>query len=189
LVRVEEIDTVEIGQSLHYNRRGKQADRKFGAGTSAMARFRYQFTLRQLIKLVALAAACFGLLRTPAWPFLLAVALVLPGFAIDRARGDAGVLGSILASMIGFVGIGTTLFIYYEWPLRQWLSDGLPLLFLLLVYVGLLGLIWGFFVGVSAGLIVFLVRRRIRPEPSQGKSLADRSTGAILMSPHEATYR
>ncbi len=57
-----------------------------------MALFRYQFTLRQLIKLVALAAVFFALFRTPAWPFVVAVGLALPGFAIDRARGGAGIL-------------------------------------------------------------------------------------------------
>jgi len=152
-----------------------------------MALLRYQFTLRQLIKLVALAAVCFAIFRTPAWPILVAVGLVLPGFAIDRARGGAGLLGAILAGMIGFVGIGITFFVYAR-LVRHQPYDDLPLLFPVLVFFGLMGLIWGFFVGVWTGLIVFLIHRRSGPEPSQSESC-----GPIywrdLEIPHEATNR
>jgi hypothetical protein len=134
-----------------------------------VALLRYQFTLRQLIKVVVLAALFFAMFRTPAWPFILAIGLVLPGFAIDRGRGGSGILGAILSGMLGFVGMGTAFYVT-EWVLLHRQSNDLPAPFPFLAVLGLMGLAWGLLVGVWAGLVVSIVRR-IRPEPLDEASL------------------
>jgi hypothetical protein len=134
-----------------------------------MARFRYQFTLRQLIKLVALADILLALLRTPAWPFILASIVVIPGFAIDRNRGGKGILGAMLSGMMGFLGIGAVVF-GYEWLFVDPSYNGIISPFALLLFLALMGLIWGLFFGFWAWLIVSLLPRQIRPVPLQSPS-------------------
>ncbi len=71
--------------------------------------------------------------------------------------------------MIGFVGMGTA-FYFIDWLLFHHPSDELPPPFPFLVFLGLMGLIWGLFVGIWARLIVACVPQRIRPEPLQSES-------------------
>ena len=58
-----------------------------GRRTPGMKPPRYQFTLHQLMVLVAFCAISLALLATPASLVILAIWIVLPGIAIDRARG------------------------------------------------------------------------------------------------------
>jgi hypothetical protein len=59
-----------------------------------------------LIKLVAICAVFFALLRTPGAPLIVAIGFVLIGFAVDRAKGGMGIRGGTLGGCIGFFGIG-----------------------------------------------------------------------------------
>ena len=131
---------------------------------------RFRFTLRQLIKLVAVSAVVFALIRTPAWPFILAFGLILPGFTIDRARGGRGILGATLAGMIGFVGTGMV-FYALDWWLSYPESNFNPP-FAFFVFLALMGLIWGLFVGLWARLIVSVAHQRTRSKPLQAESYA-----------------
>lgn len=133
-----------------------------------MARSRYQFRLHQLIKLVALTAIAFAILRSSGWPLILGVVLVIPGFAIDRARGGVGIVGSIVAGMVGCFGVGMVVFVR-EWLVSRPSSDGPMLTFGLLILLTLTGLIWGASFGVWAWLIVNLAHS-IRPDPGRDKS-------------------
>ena len=56
----------------------------------------FRFTLWQLTALIAGCAVVFAVIRSGYWILLPAVGLVLPGFAYDRARGGAGILGAML---------------------------------------------------------------------------------------------
>ncbi len=70
---------------------------------------RYQFTLRQLMVLVAFCAISLALLATTASLVVLWTWIVLPGIAIDRARGGRGVVGGTVAGGIAAIGF-TVLF-------------------------------------------------------------------------------
>ena len=59
---------------------------------------RFQFTIRQLIALIAICAVAFALLRTPFGFLIIAFAVVLPGFLLERARGGKGIIGGALSA-------------------------------------------------------------------------------------------
>jgi hypothetical protein len=61
---------------------------------------RFGFTIRQLLALIAICAVVFALLRTPVGFLVIAVASVLPGFLIQRARGGEGILGGALSAAL-----------------------------------------------------------------------------------------
>jgi hypothetical protein len=79
-----------------------------------------------------------------------------------------------------------TAFYVTEWLLFHRLSNGLPPPFPFLALLGLMGLLWGLFVGVWAGLVVSIVRR-MRPEPLDETSLGPISWRS-LDSPKETIY-
>jgi hypothetical protein len=58
-----------------------------------------------------MAAICF-FLTTTYWPIGLAIAIVMPGFILDRRQGGAGILGAMLAGALGFSAIGAALYAY-----------------------------------------------------------------------------
>ncbi|MGP0064615.1 MAG: hypothetical protein ACLQGP_13585 [Isosphaeraceae bacterium] len=152
-----------------------------------MARFRLQFKLRQLIKLVALAAVIFALFRTFAGLFVLAIGLLLAGFVIDLARGGKGVLGSMLAGMLGFFGFGAVAFVYdrlFVGKPDDWIISP----YALLLSLSLAGLILGVIFGICAWLLVILTSRLGHPYPRHRESC-----GPIYWrsfdDPQEATRR
>jgi hypothetical protein len=70
---------------------------------------RFQFTLRQLMVLVAFCAISLALIETPAILVILAIWIVLPGIAIDRAQGGEGIVGGAIAGQVAAVVIMTLL--------------------------------------------------------------------------------
>ena len=63
----------------------------------------FQFTLGQLVALIAGMRRRLAVIRLTHWSLLLATVLVLPGFAYDRAKGGSGTLGAMLAGIFMFV--------------------------------------------------------------------------------------
>ncbi len=78
-----------------------------------MRTLRLRFTLGQHITLIAVLAVLFASLRTPFWPLILALGLILGGFAIDRSRGGLGIDGAMMAGVIGFPAIGVVIYIVF----------------------------------------------------------------------------
>jgi hypothetical protein len=62
---------------------------------------RFRFTIGQVIALIIESAVLFAALRTPFWPAVLAIQVVLAGFAVDRAKGGNGIYGAMIAGAIG----------------------------------------------------------------------------------------
>lgn len=127
-----------------------------------MRRSRFRFTIGQLIVLIAASAIAFAVLRTPFWPFVVAIAPVMPGFAIDRARGGTGVLGAMLAGAITFFVIGGSLFAYDLLYYRSIAYDSPAPYFILLVFVAV-GFAYGTVVGSVAFGVMLLLGRPVRP--------------------------
>jgi hypothetical protein len=123
---------------------------------------RFRFTLGQLLTLVAVSAVAFAMVRTPFWPLLLAIGPVMPGFAIDRARGGPGIIGAMLGGAITFIVFGVALFAYDLLSHRSITYVGPAPYFILLVF-GLIGLAYGTVVGSVAFGIMLLLGRAVRP--------------------------
>jgi hypothetical protein len=123
---------------------------------------RFRFTIRQLIKLVAVSALTFATLRTPIWPVALAIGLIMPGFSIDRARGGLGIIGSMLAGVITFVVFGGAVLVYDYCTVRMITYDS-PAPFFILLAFGVGGLAYGTVVGCLAFGIMLLLGQAVRP--------------------------
>jgi hypothetical protein len=123
---------------------------------------RFRFTIRQLIKLVAVSALTFATLRTPIWPVALAIGLIMPGFSIDRARGGLGIIGSMLAGVITFVVFGIALLAYDYYSVRV-VAYNSPAPYFILLAFGIGGLAYGSVVGCLAFGIMLLRGQAVRP--------------------------
>lgn len=115
---------------------------------------RLRLTLGQLIKLVALLAVGFAVVRTPFGPLVLGGGIILVGFAIDRAHGGAGFRGGILASVLGYGCLGL-----FQRVTHQFLFDAPSAptfgatLFGLMLYI-IVGAIVGFAVSLPAWMVL-----------------------------------
>jgi hypothetical protein len=112
---------------------------------------RIRFTIGQLIGLVAALAVLFAVLRTPFWPLIPTVAMVLFGFRRDRARGGDGLGGAIIAGIIALPGFFVVVdFHEIKNELLGYGEIGPVGVGLSILMVGVLGVIFGLFVGSVA---------------------------------------
>jgi hypothetical protein len=128
---------------------------------------RYQLTLHQLMVLVAFCAISFALLATAAAPVIVAIWIVLPGIAIDRARGGEGVVGGILAG--GFAAVA------FIWFFGYLIDDGPARRFdpFLLIFPSLLFLPFGVIFGAVVNDLVRIVPgllKRTRSSTNEGRT-------------------
>ena len=66
----------------------------------AMKPSHYQFTLREMMGTVALFAVSFAMLTTSLAPLGVGLIVILPGFALERARGGTGIIGGTISGFI-----------------------------------------------------------------------------------------
>jgi hypothetical protein len=133
---------------------------------------RFRFTLWQLIKVVACLAVFFAMLRTPAWPFFLAIAPIIPGFALDRARGGPGIFGSMLAGLIEFLGLGLAALIYSRFSFVPGVGPiDSPSLLVGAVFLIVLGLAWGVCIGTWLWMIALLLGMGTGAQPSPAQPI------------------
>ena len=114
-----------------------------------------QFTLLELMGLVALCAVSFALLTTPAALLGAGVMVVVPGFVLDRARGGTGIIGGTVSGCL--IPMGFALFwavIEYAFGTQSIgeLLNFFPALYLLFV----LCLVWS---GVLSSILHVVDRR------------------------------
>jgi hypothetical protein len=146
---------------------------------------RYQLTLHQLMVLVAFCALSFALLATPAAPMIVAISIVLPGIAIDRARGGEGVVGGILAG--GFAAIAFIWFFGYfidDRPTRR--ADPFLLIFPSLLFLPF-GVIFGAVVNDLVRMVPGLLKRT-RSSTDEGRTPME-ATGLTSTAPTFDTAR
>jgi hypothetical protein len=67
-----------------------------------------QFTLAEMIGLVALCGVAFALLRTWAAPLGAGVLVVIPGFVMGCARGGTGIIGGMLSGCLIPMGMAAS---------------------------------------------------------------------------------
>jgi hypothetical protein len=128
-----------------------------------MRPFRLQFTIAHILAVVAISALMCFLLSAGLWPVIVVIAIVAPGFFLDRAKGGAGILGAMLAGILGFVGYGIACYVYlYSHGDASRLDIRLGSL---LTWLGLLGLACGAIFGLCAWPICLLAGRLNRAVP------------------------
>ncbi len=129
----------------------------------------FRCTIWQLTALIAGCAVVFAVIRTPYWSLLPATAVVLPGFAYDRAKGGSGILGAMLGGALTYSCFFLTLDAYNylngEDSLFDRQSPGT-----MITSIGLLGLSWGVVVGLFAWLVLFVLGRLFRSRPGKGET-------------------
>jgi hypothetical protein len=121
----------------------------------------FRFTIWQLTALIAGCAVVFAVIRTPYWGLLPATAVVLPGFAYDRAKGGSGILGAMLGGaftyLCFFLSLDAYNYLNGESSSFDRQSPGT-----MITSIGLLGLSWGVVVGLFAWLVLFVRGRLFR---------------------------
>jgi hypothetical protein len=142
---------------------------------------RYRFAIGQLLKSIAILAVLFAVLRTPFWPLVLAIGLVLTGFTVDRTRGGHGINGGMIARGIGFpviVFAGGISILLFARPKDLDLPG-----FLVLIFGGaVVGWSVGAVVGCWACMIVNSFGGPARARPALGESIG-------WIDKHESDYQ
>lgn len=138
---------------------------------------RSQFTLLELMGLVALCAVGFALLMTRITPMGVGILVILPGFVLERARGGTGIIGGVLSGCLlppiialpaAFIELRLT-----SSPLSEYINL-LPAVYLLFVFC----LVWS---GVACSLLYFVDRNWLAAPRADGA--ADRSSGQPARGP------
>jgi hypothetical protein len=113
-----------------------------------MSQPRFRLRLWQAGLLIVLCAVAFALFRTPGGIVLLImVGPVLPGFIIDLVKGGSGIRGGMLSAGLTSGGFWLGCYVF-NLPASP--EASLPLL----VFLLLMGSIWGTFVSILLYLIV-----------------------------------
>jgi hypothetical protein len=132
---------------------------------------RSQFTLGELMGLVALCAVGFALLTTPIAPLGAGVLVVVPGFVLGRIKGGTGIIGGSASGCLIPMGIASL------WAAAEYTSgirslretlDFLPALYLLFVIC----LVWSSLLSTA----LYVADRRLQGA-SRTKRLAARDLG------------
>jgi hypothetical protein len=121
---------------------------------------RSQFTLSELMGLVALCGVGFALLTTSMLLLGIGVLVVVPGFVLGRVRGGTGIIGGTISGCVlpAFISFPAALIELHlkRSPLSEYLNL-FPALYLLFV----LCLVWS---GILSS-ILYLVDRRLQGHP------------------------
>jgi hypothetical protein len=135
----------------------------------------FRFTLGQLLKMIAVLAVFLALLRMPFGPPIVVIALVVAGFAIDRARGGAGFRGGILTSVVVHLAIGLLGRVTHEFLFEDPSRLTFQATLVGLMYYALIGWIWGVAVSTPCWLLAS-VRLSWNDEEPGGRDPVGRST-------------
>ena len=131
-----------------------------------MRRLKFQFTIRQLIVWIAICAVLLAVLRTPFAFVAFAIAAVLPGFFLERARGGSGILGGTLSSCLIAVSLLPVFFLFLVAfnPLEHALVVFLPVLLFVMINSLVCGAICSAVLWVLAMPVEMWLRAPMRDE-------------------------
>ena len=140
-----------------------------------MRRLKFQFTIRQLIAWIAVCAVLLAVLRTPFAFVAFAIAAVLPGFLLERARGGSGILGGTLSSCLIAVSLLPVFFLVLV--VFNPLEHALIMFFQVLLFVMINSLVCG---AICSGVLWLLARP---VEMMLRAPVRDESCGPIRLYP------
>lgn len=138
---------------------------------TAVGPSRVQYTLGQLMGLIAVCAVVFAALATPVAILVAALGIVVPGFVVDRLRGGAGIVGGMISASASVVGIGIAAYAYSYFKPDPTMLDYLGPPILTLPILGVAGGGWGALAGsiIDVAIVVANSYRAENPmieEPS-----------------------
>ena len=131
---------------------------------------RFRLTLFQIMALVAICAVLLSTIPPAIWLLVPAILIVIPGFTIDRARGGPGIVGAMVAGVVGFLGFGIAILTYLCLFRGLKVFDS-PAPFVMTLALGIAGLAWGAVVGFWAWMILGLMGKGVRSGPVEGESI------------------
>ena len=143
---------------------------------------RFQFTLRHLMWLVAVCAIASALLTTLAAPLVLAIAMIVPGFVIERIRGGTGIIGGTISGCMittGLVAVFCVLAYYSGNGSFEGLLSTFPSLYLLFV----LSLVWS---GL-ASMLLHLSLRALERRSSKLNAIDPPGEAIVWLLPDDST--
>ncbi len=141
---------------------------------------RSQFTLSQLMGLVALCALGFALLTTSVAPMGAGVLAVLPGFVFERIRGGEGIIGGTISGCLipmGLASIWAALEYFLGLRSIGETLDFFPALYMLFV----LCLVWS---GL-ASTVLYVLDRRLQGPPRAKRPVMETVDRGIRFLPDD----
>jgi hypothetical protein len=133
---------------------------------SAAGHPKMQFTLGQLMGLIAVCALGLAALSTPFALFVVAIGIVVPGFTIDRFRGGAGILGAMTSASVALLSLGGAVYVYSYLNADSVLLDYLGSAVLTLLMLGIAGVVWGALVGTVLDVALLIAKSYSNAQPS-----------------------
>ena len=126
---------------------------------------RTRFTSRQLMGLILASAVFLGLIFSPLGPLAVAVAIILPGFVIERSRGGTGIIGGTVSTasfVVGFAmvtGVGS---LVAGTSTPEEFLQSFPAIYFLFV----VALLWGGAASITLYWVIQAWRERGRKAPA-----------------------
>jgi hypothetical protein len=152
---------------------------------------RCRFTLGQLMKVISALAVVLAVIRTPFWPLLPVIGIILAGFAIDCAGGGTGIGGATIAGLASFAVFGLVILPLVD---RSFAFEfGVPgVIILSLVILSPLGVVFGFVIGFAAFWVLYVrddIRRTDIPARSVDRAEVGRGFEDDGLLQHQAGGR
>jgi hypothetical protein len=136
----------------------------------------FQPTLPHAVSLIIVCAVAVSLLFTPGAPLVVAIAIVIPGFLIDRMMGRTGIIGGTMSSSILAVILGG-LHVYSS-------ADGsfgdVLAAFPALYFIFVVSLRWGGVASMTLYWVIKACRERRSRSPAMGNSRIQFTLGQLL---------
>jgi hypothetical protein len=126
--------------------------------------FKFQFTIRHLIIVIAVFAACLAMLRSPVGFLVLLVWGALPGYVIGRIRGGSGIFGGALSES-ACTALLFLASILHDVPLASSPVQAIVSLFPMACLAAVPGFILGLLISSGLYVIVQMTKHLFEPEP------------------------
>ncbi len=117
---------------------------------------RFQFSIGQLLGLVALSAVLALVFARFPWMIGLACTVAAVGFLMDRAQGRSGIVGAMMFGALGFAAFGLAIHILDSYTGQQRMLGDRPSTYIL--FYGGLGLFSGMVIGLGGWAVLALFR-------------------------------
>jgi hypothetical protein len=126
--------------------------------------FKFQFTIRHLIIVIAVFAACLAMLRSPVGFLVLLVWGALPGYVIGRIRGGSGIIAGALSESACTAALFIAL-ISHDVLRYSLLVEAAAALFPLVCLAAAAGFIAGLVISSGLHAITQMTKHLFEPEP------------------------
>ncbi len=124
----------------------------------------FQFTIRHLIIVIAVFAACLAMLRSPFGFLVLLVCGALPGYVIGRIRGGSGIIAGALSESACVAVLSIALISLNMSRVVAWPAEGIVALIPVVCFAVLAGFIAGLVISSGLHAITQMTKHLFEPE-------------------------